>query len=243
MIRTQALHWSRLALASLGLLLSTACSESHAKIVAPYVAELDALRGRLAVLAALLPPPGSVHDSAARVLEPALRLDTEERGGNAEAVMFEQLADPEVDELPLDLHLARSLTTALAWTSVGRREDGNTGGDAGFMRELLESARSLRYVIVHRVVAKEYPVALDRKNFKGGWAEVEGVVFDLTDDSIVATYAFRAMSPPDVEFMAKGEDDRLAAMERFAWSGVYEAAREAAATKLRELTGATVRIE
>lgn len=226
----------------LGFTLS-GCGQKHKEIVEPYVSDYTQIRAKLKRIAELIPPPGSTLDSEPQTLDPPFKLLDEETGDNAEALMFEQLNDPEIKNLPFDLLLSDNLLVSLNWTSDERKDDDSKGGDADFMRSTMAAGRQLRYLVVHRVVKLTLPEAVGPQEFTPGSVTLEGFVVDLKDEKVVATYVVTAETPANVKFVYKEGDSPNDRLQAFAKSEVFTDARSQIAKKLEQVTGGDVRID
>jgi len=224
------------------LLLSSAigCKPSHQQIVEPYLTRYDALRQKLQRVKNLIPADG-LADTAPTTLDPALALIEDDYSDNTEAIMYEQLSDPDFRDFPFDLHLSDSLLTALHWTSEQRRNDDYNGGDAPFMTKLLDAGLALRYLIVHRAEELTLPQALPGGNeFVGGSVTLGGYVVDLQDEKIVAVYHTSATAADNVEFVYKETESPEERLKDFAISSMYTASRKRIAEKLPQATGGVI---
>lgn len=230
------------ALVPLVVILLAGCRETHKEIVQPYLSDYQQMREKLKRIAESIPPPGTTVDSKPQTLDPPLKLLNEETGDNAEALMFEQVTDPEVINLPFDVLLSDNLLVSLNWTSDERKDDDYSGGDPEFMRRTLEAGRTLRYLVVHRVLDLTLPEAVGPQSFKPGTVTLEGYVVDLEDEQIVATYVLTAKTPANVRFVYKEGDSPEERLQAFAKSEVFTDARRQIAKKLEQVTGGTVQI-
>lgn len=225
------------------IVLVVGCGKAHKEIVAPYVSDYDRMRAKLKRVAKLLPPPATTTDSEPQELDPPFKLLHKETGDNAEALMIEQLTDPEAKNLPFDVMLSDNLLVSLNWTSDERKDDDYRGADAEFMKRTLEAGRSLRYLVVHRVLDIKLPEAVGPEEFTAGSVTLEGFVVDLKDEKIVANYVVTAKTPANVEFVFKEGESREARLQAFAKSEIFTDARRQIAKKLEQVTGGTVRID
>jgi len=181
--------------------LAGGCSKTHKEIVEPYLSDYQEIRQKLKDIADLLPPSGTTTDSEPQTLDPPFKLLHKETGDNAEALMLEQLTYPEVGNLPFDVRLSDNLLVSLNWTSDERKDNDDRGADAEFMKRTLEAGRSLRYLVVHRVLDIKLPEAVGPEEFTAGSVMLEGFVVDLKNEKIVANYVVAAKTPDRVGFV------------------------------------------
>ena len=223
-----------------GAALAAGCGPSATAVIDRYRPDYAALKQKLARLAEKLPAERVTADQPPAVpLDLPLVLTTEKNAGNAEAVMVENLTSD--DARPeFDLHLSRDLTAALYWTREGNRVD---GGDPVFVEKALRSGLDLKYLIVHRVAELKLPEAVSDREYRPGQAVIEGFVFDLAKDEIVARYVCRAETAEKVEAtVVEGEKDEEA-LVRFARSTLYENCRQQVRRKLEQVAGGKAEIE
>ncbi len=220
------------------LLLVIGCGPTPQQVASEYQAPMDQLRQKLARLAEKM-PPGVGDQAVSAALDPPLLLVDDDANSNAQAMMFEHLSDAAAN-LDLDLLIDNELKPCLRWTSD--LPPGSTG-DVNFMRKSFEQATRARYLVVHRTLSYVPAKARDEENFTPARARVQGVVFDLETEAVLATYVVQAMSAEKVEYVYREGESRAEGIERFADSSVWSATRAAAAEKLANVTGGSVQFD
>jgi hypothetical protein len=181
----------------------------------------------------------TADQAPAQPLSPPLVLATDKAAGNAEAVMVENLTSD--DARPgFDLLLSRDLTSALYWTRDGH--DASTG-DPAFVERALQAGLDLKYLVVHRIAELKLPEAVNDREYRPGHAVVEGFVFDLASEEVVARYVVRGETASMVEAsVLEGEKDEEA-LVRFARSTLYTDCRRQVRAKLEQVVGGKAEVE
>lgn len=224
------------------LVVIAGCGPSPNDLIESHRADMSGLRERLSALAKELPPPGSVQDSPITTpLQPPFMLKIDDPSSNAAALMSEQLTDNDAHP-SLELHLDNSLLAALFWTSPEREGHDYSDGSYDTMQSTLESARQLKYLVVHRVIDVVLPRAVGPQQFLPGHAVIEGMVYELETQQLLGSYRFQVESDRRVEYVARSDQTQEERLEAFAKSELYEKAREQVQLRLQELTGGQISI-
>jgi hypothetical protein len=216
------------------------CGPSADDIVNRHRPAYAALKAKLAKLADKLPAGRIMADQPpVRPFDPQLVLSTDDATGNAEAVMVEHLTSD--DARPeFDLNLSSDLTAALAWTAEGRSIG---GGDPAFMDATLTRGLNLRYLVVHRIADLKLPEAVTDREYRPGSVVVEGFVFDLGSEELVASYTATATTDDRVEATVLPDEKDAEALVRFARSTLWSNCRKAIAQKLQSVVGGSATID
>jgi hypothetical protein len=237
----QGLAWqSALPFLATLLCVLSGCGPSADGIVEKHRPAYVALKAKLTKLADKLPAGRMTADQPPmQPLDPQLMLSTDAAAGNAEAVMVENLTsdDPRPE---FDLNLSSDLTAALAWTAEGRS---NSTGDAEFMEATLTRGLNLRYLVVHRIADLALPEAVTDREYRPGSVVVEGFVFDLASEELLASYVVTATTDDKVEATVLPDEKDAEALVRFARSSMWTNCRKQIAAKLQSVVGATAMIE
>jgi hypothetical protein len=230
----------------------TACSgESNRKVIQRYEPQFTAKRQQFQKIAVMLPPAGSVKEASPANLSPKPVYDAKNSASNnTEIVMFDQLLDPDAESVGhqrLDLLLSRDLLIALKWTGPKNpmSADGIDKHNPN-LEQTLKQALAAIYLVVIRPVNFVAPVATDEATFKGGMADLEGFVVDLTGQKVAGSFHYSAKSASSVEYSTKkGASDaaKQARLEDFAYSSLYEDARKKLKPLLEQTTGGTFAID
>jgi hypothetical protein len=226
-------------LVGLGMLLA-GCGPSGDEVVNSHRPAYVALKAKLRRLADKFPAgPLTGDQPPAKPLDPQLVLSTDKTPGNAEAVMVEHLTSD--DARPeFDLSLGSDLTAALAWTAEGRS---TSTADPAFMEGTLKRGVNLKYLVVHRIADLKLPKAVTDREYRPGNVTVEGFVFDLASEELLASYVVSATTDDKVEAMVRPDEKDAEALARFARSSLWTNCRRAIAEKLQSVVGAKAQID
>jgi len=222
-------------------LLAAGCGPSPGDVVDSHRPAYAALKQKLARLAAKLPAERQTADQPpAKPLAPPLVLATEKVAGNAEAVMAESLTSD--DARPeFDLHLSPHLTSALFWTRAD--DTAPAEGDVKFMQRTLQSGLDLKYLVVHRVAELKLPEGVSDREYRPGHVVVEGFVFDLASEELLASYVVQAETDDKVQAEVLPDEKDSEALARFARSTMYENCRRHIREKLAGVVGGKAEME
>jgi hypothetical protein len=226
--------------ALLPALVAAGCGNSAGSIIDSHRPAYATLRQKLARLAEKLPAErGAADRSPAEPLAPQLVLTTDKVAGNAEAVMLESLTsdDPRPE---FDLNLSDNLTAALYWTGEKGRA---SGGDPDHVQRTLRTGLALRYLVVHRVAELELPEGVSDREYRPGHVVVEGFVFDLQSEELLAQYVARAQTDDKVEASVREDEKDSEALTRFARSSLWKNCRQQVRQKLEQVVGGKATIE
>lgn len=233
---------SLLLFGCLAVFASCGCGPSPATVVARHRPSIDAIRAKLKQIADKV-PQGVSDQAAAKPLDPPLVMiheGEEADRSNTEVMMFEEVVD-EYAEPDFDLRLSNDLTACLFWTRPDAEHASR--GDGKFMQKSLEQASAARYLVVHRVVRLELPKVVRDNLYTPGRIAVEGSVFDLQTEELLATYTIDATAKDNVHATSRDGESMAEAIERFAKSSLWSAVRDQAAEKLARVTNGTVQFE
>lgn len=223
------------------VLLAAGCGPSPGDVVDSHRPAYAALKEKLRRLAAKLPAERLVEDQPPeKPFAPLLVLATEKVPGNAEAVMLDSLTSDDADP-DFDLHLSPRLTTALFWTGDGQRD--HARGDVKFMSNTLQSGLDLKYLVVHRVAELTLPEGVNDREYRPGHVVVEGFVFDLASEELLARYLIEVETDDKVQAEVLPDEKDSEALTRFARSTLYVNCRKAIREKLEGVVGGQAEIE
>lgn len=181
------------------ILLQTACGPSIEDVLKKYDPQFREKRTQFKKIADSLPPKGSLDSNlACREVSPGILLDEKNNQFNAEALMFEQLIDPDANP-EMDFMINGDLINALKWTGpknpLSDSVKGNNGAD---MERNLLSALDYRYLIVNRIKDLINPSVIDEKTYKQGQIATETFVVDLTNNKTICGFTTTAKSLEDI---------------------------------------------
>jgi hypothetical protein len=111
------------------------------------------------------------------------------------------------------------------------------------LAEKLEQALQIRYLGVARVVVYDRPVAVSEETFDGGYAEVAGFLVDMETRTVLCSFSIDARPTEQVSYTYKEGENKLAALERFAYSSLWNNAREAFIEKMDQVCGGTFELD
>lgn len=215
------------------LIAAAGCGPTAEQVVAKHSPAMLAFKTKLERISAQLPPPGGVSPQTA-ILAPPLVLAVGDPANNCESLMAPELAG---EKSAFDLLLNNNLSTALYWA-----ENPPSGGNPAFMEQTFSAALQARYLVVHRVDEAKLPKAVSGETFVGGDVPVEGFVFDLESEKLVAAYQFVARPADAVDYEVRKNESETERLEAGARSTVWTDARTKLAAKLAETTGGRVEI-
>lgn len=214
------------------LVVAVGCGPTAEQVVSRHRPAMLVLKAKLERLSAQLPPPGGFSQRSAK-LEPPLVLIEDNPASNCQSLMAAELQGKEAK---FDLLLNNHLSTALYWTE----NPPSSGGDAAFMEKTFSAALAARYLVVHRVEESQLPTAVSGETFVGGDVPIEGFVFDLESEQLVAAYQFVARPAEAVDYQVRSNESETERLEAGARSTVWTDARKKLAAKLAETTVGTV---
>ncbi len=211
------------------LAFAAACGPTNGEVIDSYKPKMDAVRDKLTKLAATLPAPAAIRPGQKTAFDPPLTRS------NTDFLHYEHLLDVYADA-PLDFHLQRDLKTALSWSGpknpLRTLDDTADGMDQNFERALAK-----RYLVIHRTVKIQLPVATSATEFKQGGAFIEGFVVDLESSAVRASYAFVATNSKQVGYRYRKGDDPVRGLQTWARSDLWTNARKKIAAALQTITG------
>ncbi len=161
------------------LTLGASCGETNIQAIERLRPRGAETRERLRAVHGRLPPARKLARAfgPARPLSPPLVLDFQEPASTADALMFEQLAQPERDMSgELDLMLSPQLLNCLLWTGPKNPLDQSVWSDRTELGPDCERAFSVHWLVVPRTHLYELPEAV----------ELEVFVVDLASGAVVA---------------------------------------------------------
>lgn len=207
------------------------CGPTAEQVVAKHSPAMLALKAKLERISAQLPPTGGFTERSA-VLAPPLAL-MEGKVSNCQSLMAPELVGKQG---ALNLLLNSDLSTALYWAENPPSSD----GDAAFMEQTFSAALDARYLLVHRAEESKLPQGFSGESFIGGDVLIEGFVFELESEKLVAAYQFVARPADAVDYEVRKNESETERLEAGARSTVWTDARKKIAAKLAETTGGTV---
>lgn len=152
-----------LALSALAALsLAASCGETNIQAIHRLGPRGREVRARLARVARLLPPPGSLAAPAPvrGSLSPPFVLDFRHGDHTADVLMESQLTSPDRD-LDFDLLLSPQLLHCLAWTGPKNPLDPSVWDDPSDLGPECERAFALPWLAVVRTLAYDLPERID----------------------------------------------------------------------------------
>lgn len=236
-----ALPCLRLALAGLCIVLLACSAEKHETVVEEYTADYAALRSELAELAMLIPDTITPTETPPD-LDPLPRYKKGDLRSNTAVVMYEQLADPDINlqnGQRLDFYGSNNLIRNLQWTGPRdpRTDDLKSQKATSRLAREMEYPLDVRYLAVARTFQHERARATAKDQFKAGAVAMGLFLIDRQSKSLVAQGGIIAHSSDQVEYRFSEEGDPVAALEAWANNTVWENARQAAFKKLEEISG------
>ncbi|MEW6405566.1 MAG: hypothetical protein AB1649_27550 [Chloroflexota bacterium] len=225
--------------------LLTGCGPTMGDVVLEFKPRYDNLRADLQAIAGALPETAA-DQQVTQVLDPAPDYNADDYGGirNTDIVMYAHLLDPELDlrdNNQLDLGLSRYVVKYLEWTGTDFFTSDKRASDdwiVGF-----EQALDIRYLGIARVGAYDPPVAVSADSFTGGYAEVDGFLVDLHTREVLCSFSIAAEPSKTVSYSYEEGEDRVATLQKFAHSTLWENAREAFITRMQENCGGSFLIK
>ncbi|HTN73982.1 MAG TPA: NPCBM/NEW2 domain-containing protein [Pirellulaceae bacterium] len=232
------LRGSLIVCASALALLTIGCGPSVNEVVDEYRPRMQELQAKLQRLAANMPQ--RVGDQAVTTqLQPRLYKVEGDAQSNTEVRMIEQLTDDRADP-KLNLNVLGEWGACFRWLEP---DSAPQSANAGSIRQAYEQTVNTRYLVVHRVKDLQAPRAIDDERFTPGAARIEGVVFDLNTEAIVATYTIDAQTSNQVNFAVRDGETRRDGLQRFADSSLWEDARKKTGEKLANMTYGVVQFD
>ncbi len=218
------------------LMLLTGCGPTMGDVVLEYKPQFDNLRMDLQAIAGNLPETAADRP-VTQTLDPAPDYNAGDDASirNTDIVMYEHLLNPELDlrdNNRLDLGLSKYVVKYLNWTGSDSFTSDRRASEewiAGF-----EHALDIRYLGIAKVGVYEPPVAVSAESFTGGFTEVDGFLVDVQTKEILCSFSIAAKPNKMVNYTYREGEDRVAALEKFAHSTLWENAREAFITKMQE---------
>jgi len=186
-----------------------ACGKTNREAINELKPAYLPLRSKLTKLAASLPPAGSVKRTAPTALEPPISFSERPQAGNLNALMFDQLVDPDIDmdeQHRFDLGFSGDLLTCLSWTgpkpkmTAASLEERN--GES--ILKTCQAPLARPYLLVSRVVAQADPgVGMEAGRFKGGAVVVEHFVVEVATSKVKTAFQTQGRTPHRITYRVK----------------------------------------
>lgn len=217
------------------------CGAKVSDVLKKYEGDFKKKREQLQTIARGLPPKATEKPCAG--LNPPLQFNENTKQYNAEMLMSEQLADPDVTPA-FDLRLNGDLLTALRWTGpknpLSPSVLSNRGDD---MEKSLKSALDYRYLVVNRVTDLKNPSALNEQTYTPGHVTFDVFVINLANNETVCSFTLQAQSAASTSYSYKSGESKQEQLEKFAHSSMWEDARQKLVAKLKQATGGDIEIK
>lgn len=231
-------------------LLLTGCGPTNQEIIDQFKPQFATLRETLRTIAETLPETVE-NQPVAQPLNPEPSFNAEAEFGvidNTDILMYDQLLNPEVNlpqETTLDLGLSNYLLTHLLWTGPQNPMSSDTlteGAGDEFAKEF-EQVLQMKYLGIARVTVYDPPVAVDAETFEGGYAEIQGFLVDMATREVRCSFDLSAVPADTVSYTYQEGEDPQEALVRFAYSTLWENARNTFIEKLDQTCGGNFTLE
>jgi hypothetical protein len=139
--------------------LAASCGETNIQAIERLRPLGGSFRARLAEIGRALPPPGQEREVAPGPggFDPSLVLDFQRQVYTADALMEEQLSDPDRSDIELDLILSPQLLSCLSWTGPKNPLDRSVWDDRTELGPECEAAFRTRWLVVVRKLEVAIP--------------------------------------------------------------------------------------
>jgi hypothetical protein len=223
------------------------CKEKNTEALEHLRPDFTTKRTQLASLAAKMPAPGAVSRSTLPgSLSPPITHDAKGKGPiNTEIVMAAQLTDPDVQlhsPEQVDLLMGDELLMCLMWTGPKNPMASSTlaARNGESLEKGCRAALAYRYLVALRPAGYTRPVAVDERNYTAGALVLEGSLFDLSTSALIGSFRVTATSADKVTYLARKNENKEERLESFAYSSLWDSARDGVAKALAPLASGRV---
>jgi len=221
------------------------CGPKISDVLKKYEGDFQKKREQFKAIAQALPPMGG-PETPCNNINPPLQFNEKTKQTNTEIIMFDQLADPDLDP-KFDFYFSGELgelLNGLRWTGPKNPLSPDVLGKRGKdMEQGLKAALDDRYLVVNRVVELTESKAIDEQTFTPGQVRIETFVVDLSNNKPLCNFTIEGKSAPNVHYSFREGESKEEQLSKAAHSTVWEEARKQLIARLKATPNSTIEIE
>jgi hypothetical protein len=142
------------------------------------------------------------------------------------------------------MHLSRDLLNGIQWTGPKNPLSPSVLNNRGSnMEKSLKAGLDYRYLVVNRVVDLKNPIAVNEQTYTPGRATLDVFVINLANNETICGFSLQAQSAAETSYYYKKGESKQERLESFAYSTMWEDARQKLIAGLKKTSGGDIEIK